>query len=78
MTESSSLADVIGNRASAPVVPMQEEPEESKSEAPVVNPAELNDIAQGEFRIEAIRMKDAEQGQVLWENNEWDLTSNEE
>ena len=75
MTESSSLADVIGNRASAP---MQEEPEESKSEAPVVNPAELNDIAQGEFRIEAIRMKDAEQGQVLWENNEWDLTSNEE
>ena len=59
MTESSSLTDVIGNRASAAA---EEEPEETKVAAPVVNPAELNDIALGEFRIEAIRMKDAEAG----------------
>ena len=57
--ESSSLTDVIGNRVSAAA---DEEPEETKIAAPIVNPAELNDISQGEFRIEAIRMKDAEAG----------------
>ena len=58
--ESSSLTDVIGNRVSAAA---DEEPEETKEAVrPVVNPAELNDISQGEFRIEAIRMKDAEAG----------------
>ena len=66
MTESSSLRDVIGNRVQAAA---DEEPEETKEETPVINPAELNDIALGEFRIEAIRMKDAEAGQVLWEHD---------
>ena len=39
---------------------------------------ELNDITLGEFRIETLRMKDAEAGSVLWESSEWDLTCNEE
>ena len=43
-----------------------------------IDPAELNDIAQGEFRIETLRMKDAEQGTVLWEGSDWNLASDEE
>ena len=40
--------------------------------------ADLNDITKGEFRIESIRMKDANKGKVLWESNNWDLNQNEE
>ena len=44
----------------------------------MIDPTELNDIAQGEFRIEALRMKDVEKGTILWESNQWDLSSSEE
>ena len=63
--DSSSLQDVLGGRA---------QPEEVK-QAPPLNPSEVNDIQQGEFRIEALRMKDSEAGRVLWESSEWDLTT---
>ena len=43
-----------------------------------IDPAELNDIAEGEFRIEALRMKDADLGSVLWESADWNLASDEE
>ena len=52
--------------------------EEVKTEPPQINVEELNDIALGEFRIESMKMKDAERGVVLWERNDWDLNSNEE
>ena len=52
--DSSSLQDVLGGRAQA-------QPEEVK-EVPALNPAEVNDINNGEFRIEALRMKDSEAG----------------
>ena len=67
--ESSSLQDVLGNR----------QQEESKV-APLSSVAveELNDVAQGEFKITAMKMKDADAGEVLWESTDWDLTSNEE
>ena len=68
--DSSSLQDVLGGRAQA-------QPEEVK-EVPALNPAEVNDINNGEFRIEALRMKDSEAGQVLWESSQWDLTTGEE
>ena len=69
--DSSSMADVIGGRAGS------QQTEDSK-EQPSVNLTELNDIAAGEFKIELLRMKDAEAGRNLWESNDWDLTSNEE
>ena len=46
--------------------------------APAVDIAELNDLSKGEFRIEAMKMKDAESGTLLWEGFEWDLNSTEE
>ena len=48
---------------------MADENLEESVEQPVINIAELNDIAQGEFRIETIRMKDAHAGLVLWESS---------
>ena len=74
--ESSSLSDVIGGRAGEEVKIDQEE--ETKTTEVQIDPAELNDIAQGEFRIETLRMKDAEQGTVLWESSDWNLASDEE
>ena len=74
--ESSSLSDVIGGRAGEEVKIDQEE--ETKTTEVQIDPAELNDIAQGEFRIETLRMKDAEQGTVLWESSDWNLASGEE
>ena len=70
--DSSSLQDVLGNRA------FNQEEEKKSEDAPIINPAELNDVAAGEFRIEALRMKDAEQGITLWESSSWDLNSSEE
>ena len=69
--QSSSLNDVLGNRT-------QVNSEESKVEQPVIDPSELNDISKGEFKIESLRMKDAEKGKVLWESSNWDLNQNEE
>ena len=40
--------------------------------------AELNDVKQQEFRIVSMRMKDAEKGQVLWEEDNWDLATDDE
>ena len=54
-----------------------QKPEEQKV-APAVDIAELNDLSKGEFRIEAMKMKDAESGTLLWEGFEWDLNSTEE
>ena len=85
------MADVLGDRAGgseeAKIETQQQTAsstttvEESKTDQPSladIDPAELNDIAQGEFRIEALRMKNAEVGSVLWESSEWDLASDEE
>ena len=68
------MQDVLGNRPAY----QQEEEEVKTADPPAINPAELNDVSAGEFRIEALRMKDAEQGVTLWESNQWDLNSNEE
>ena len=51
------------------------EEEEVKVE---IDHASLNDPKKGEFRIEYMKMKDAANGSVLWENSDWDLTSDEE
>ena len=59
--ESSSLQDVLGARQDADATGGTEgQGEETKQT--VIDPAELNDIDAGEFRIEALRMKDAEAG----------------
>ena len=76
MAESSSMADVLGNRNRSAAAADQG-PEETKAEVPQINPAELNDLSLGEFRIEAIRIKNAEVGELLWEGLEWDLNSDE-
>ena len=68
--DSSSLQDVLGAR--------NPEATEEQKVAPALNLAELNDVSLGEFKITALRMKDAEAGRVLWESTEWDLTSGEE
>ena len=38
----------------------------------------LNDVKAKEFTIVSMRMKDADQGTVLWEEAEWDLTTDDE
>ena len=68
------MSDVLKGRGGA-----GSDDEERKEEpVPGIDPALLNDIRLGEFRIEAMKMKDAEAGSILWESNQWDLTSNEE
>ena len=68
--ESSSFADVMGGRnAGGPPKAAAQEP---------VNQDELNDITKGEFRIESLKMKNGETGELLWEGNDWDLTDDEE
>ena len=69
------MADVLGGRATNNEENKQAE---EQKEALQIDPAELNDISQGEFRIETMRMKDAEQGTVLWQSSNWDLASQEE
>ena len=71
------MQDVIGDRQNSATETSGAE-ENKIEEEQKINPAELNDIAQGEFRIETLRMKDAEQGTVLWESSDWNLASNEE
>ena len=52
--------------------------EESKVVESGIDLAVLNDVKQKEFTIVSMRMKDGEKGNVLWEESEWDLTSDEE
>ena len=51
------------------------EDEEVKQE---IDFSKLNDPKLGEFKIEMMRMKDADKGEVIWESNDWDLTNDEE
>ena len=67
--DSSSLHDVLAGGS--------DRYEDTKTNE-LPNQSELNDVSQGEFRIEALKIKDAESGEVLWESNQWDLTSDEE
>ena len=52
--------------------------EESKAVGSEIDLAVLNDVKAKEFTIVSMRMKDAEKGQVLWEEADWDLTTDEE
>ena len=52
--------------------------EESKVVESGIDLAVLNDVKQKEFTIVSMRMKDGDKGNVLWEESEWDLTSDEE
>ena len=38
----------------------------------------MNNVKQVEFKIVSMRMKDADKGEVLWEEENWDLTTDEE
>ncbi len=61
------MADVLGKRG-----------DEGVPEVQAPNPDELNDITKGEFRIESLKMKNGETGELLWQGSEWDLTDDEE
>lgn len=43
-----------------------------------LDPAQINDVKQEEFKIVSMSMKDAEKGEVLWKENNWDLTTDDE
>ena len=68
--DSSSMQDVLAGR--------DNDQEENKEAPKSVDISELNDIALGEFRIEAMKIKDAETVAQLWEGFEGDLNSKEE
>ena len=42
------------------------------------DPATMNDVKLQEFKIVSMRMKDADKGEVLWEEQVWDLTTDDE
>ena len=51
--------------------------EETKT-IPEIDPDTLNNVKLEEFKIVSMRMKDAEKGEVLWEEDQWDLTTDDE
>ena len=69
------MQDVLGSRANQSAEDCKDQ---QPAAAATVNIEELNDISQGEFKIEALRMKNAEAGNLLWESKEWDLNTSEE
>ena len=52
--------------------------EETKAIGSEIDMSVLNDVKAKEFTIVSMRMKDADQGTVLWEEAEWDLTTDDE
>ena len=52
--------------------------EETKAVGSEIDLSVLNDVRAKEFTIVSMRMKDAEKGSVLWEEAEWDLTTDAE
>ena len=43
-----------------------------------LDPEELNDVKLEEFKIVSMCMKDAEKGKILWREETWDLTTDDE
>ena len=51
---------------------------ETKTGTADIPKEELNDVKLEEFKIVSMSMKDAEKGKVLWKEDSWDLTTDDE